>query len=325
MRRLLFAALLLATIATSLPPLVRTARLAIELRGLPYRVRRERLMGAFYPSIGNVLRATPSREPLALIPPPGQSRDSPLLFDYYAYPRRTRIYEPLVSYGHDPAPPRTVVRVGDVASLSSYGALRLEALQRLGPPAGSPPLRKAGTHFFVPVIASIDGATPGLYVTHATLASQRPARVTMTFWPRGIVRTFTVERELHFDDLVHEAFGRIDRGWLEVASSEPLRASFPVVSNGTIATEIAIVRDAPRNPLGVPAGRQLWLVNLTSVPAGLLINGKGDFIAPHDTVSRALDCPCQVRVTGGEARVYAFATERTADGGTRFIWPEAQP
>jgi len=324
MKRLLFGALLLATIAASLPHLIATARLAVTLRGLPYRLRRERLMGAFYPSIGSVLRATRANERLALLPRPGDSRDASLFFDYYAYPRRTRIYEPLVAYGRDQAPPLTVVRVGDIASLSSYGAVRLEAIKRMGPARGSPPLRDAGTHFIVPVIASIDAAAAGLYVTHATLASARPARLTMTFWPRGIARTVTIDGELHFDDLVYEAFGRVDRGWLEATSSEALRASFPVVTNGTVAADIPIVSDPPRGLMRVPSGRQLWLVNLTAVAAAVRINGKDDLVAPHDTVSRAYDCPCEVSAAG-DARVYAFATEKTSDGGLRFVWPEMHP
>jgi len=325
MKRLLFAALLVSTIAASAPRLFRTAKLAISMRGLPYRERRERLMGPFFPSIGNVLHATSANETLALVMPKGESRDSALFFDYYAYPRRTKIYAQSASYGVDPNPPRTVVRVGDVASLSSYAAMRFDDLQRSAPVVPNPVLRDAGTRFVVPLVASIDGVVPWRYVIEATLAAQKPAQVTMTFWPRGIVKTLTVERERQFRDLVYEVFGVIDRGWLEVASSEPLRGSFALASPGAGANEIAIVRDAPSAPIRVPAGKQLWLVNLTGAAAGLRINGHGDFVAPHDTVSRAIDCPCEVDIANAGASVYAFATEKMPDGGTRFFWPETSP
>jgi hypothetical protein len=334
MKRLLFAALLVSTIAASAPQLLRTAKLALSMRGLPDRERRARLMGPFFPSIGNVLRATPANETLALVMPHGQSIDAALFFDYYAYPRRTRIYPTSAHYGADARAPRTFVRVGDVAELSSYPVMRFDDLQRIGPAVRNPPLREAGTHFVVPMAASIDGIVPSRYVIEATLAAEKPEQVTLTFWPRGTVRTLTVDRQRRFLDLVYEVFGVIDRGWLEISSTESLRASFALVSHGATkaatslphsegaASELAIVRDVPRAPLRIAAGKQLWLVNLDGAAAGLRVNGSGDLLAPHDTVSRSIECPCVVEA---DAHVYAFATEKMADGGTRFFWPEQGP
>lgn len=325
MRRLLFAALLVSTIAASAPRLARTAGLALSMRGLPYRERRERLMGPFFPSIEKVLRATPPDEPLALVMPHGQSIDAALFFDYYAYPRRTRVYAGSRFYAADAKAPRTVVRIGDVAELSSYPAMRFDDLQRLGPVVHDPPLRDAGTHSIVPLAASIDGVMPSRYVIEATLAAEKPAQVTLTFWPRGIVKTLTVDRERRFLDLVYEVFGVLDRGWLEVESTEPLRASFALATPGAGASEVAIVREVPRAPLRIAAGRQLWLVNPGGVAAALRVNGGGDFVAPHDTVSRPIACPCAIEVANADGRIYAFATEKLPDGSTRFFWPEPRP
>ena len=334
MRRMLFAALLVSTIAASAPQLLRTAKLAMSMRGLPDRERRERLMGPFFPSIGNVLRATPENETLALVMPHGESIDAALFFDYYAYPRRTHIYASSLFYAADAKAPRTVVRVGEVAEVSSYAAMRFDDLQRIGPVVRNPALRDAGAHFVVPLVASIDGVMPSRYVIEGTLAAEKPAQVTLTFWPRGIVKTLTIDRERQFLDLVCEVFGVLDRGWLEVSSTEPLRASFVLASPGArkaatslphsegVASDLAIVRDVPRASLHIAGGRQLWLVNLAGVAAGLRVNGNGDFVAPHDTVSRAIACPCTIEPVSADAHVYAFATERMPDGDTRFFWPE---
>lgn len=322
MKRLALAVLLLSAIAASAPQLVRDLREAAAMRGLAYRVRRERQMGAFYPSMANVLRATPANEPLALVVPKGASRDVALFFDYYAYPRRTKIYRESGYYGVDTNPPPQVVRIGEVASLTTYGALRLEDLRHDGPLVRNPVLRDAGTSFFVPLAASIDGVFPARYAVEATIAAARPARVTFTLRPKNVVKTLTIDGERPFVDLVYELFGTLDRGWLEVESSEPLRASFAFASRPLGADELPIVHDAPPSPVHVAGGNSLWLVNPTPLAAALRVNGQGDYVGPYESVSRAYACPCEVAVVNPDARVYAFATARQPDGRSRFFWPE---
>jgi hypothetical protein len=323
MKRLLFGVLLVSTIAASAPQLVRTVGLAASMRGHSYRERRALVMGAFYPSIEQVLRVTPPKEPLALVVVKGESRDSALFFDYYAYPRRTTIYAESAFYGIDGHAPKAVVRIGDVAALSSYGAMRLEDLQHDGAMVRRPILRDAGTHFFVPLAASIDGVVPARYTVEATLACDQPAQVTFTFRPKNLTRTLTIDGSpLHFDDLVYELFGVLDRGWLEVASTRPLRAAFALATHPRGADELPVVTALPSTPMRVAGGDALWLVNLTRNAAGLRINGKSDFVLPYDSVSRAYSCPCDVAVVNAEASVYAFGTQRRADGRTRFFWPE---
>jgi hypothetical protein len=284
-------------------------------------------MGAFYPSILSVLNATPPSEPLALITRRGESGDPALFFDYYAYPRHTRIYPDVALYGVDAKRPATVVAITEEeAALSTYSTLRLEEMRRSGRIVRHPPLRPAGTHFVVPMTISIDGVLPAVYTTEAVLAADRPAEVTLTFRPAGIVKRLTLEREIAFVDLVYELFGRLDRGWLEVSSNEPLRASFWLVNRGTgTASELALVTTTPRNPLHVPSGKELWLVNLAPVAAGLRINGQVAFLLPYESPSRNYTCPCEVLVVNEGASVYAFGAEKLPNGGTRFSWPEGQP
>jgi hypothetical protein len=323
MKRLALAVLLLSAIAASAPQLVRALREAASMRGLAYRVRRERQMGRFYPSVNEVLRATPANEPLALIVPKGTTRDIALFFDYYAYPRRTKIYRESGYYGVDPNPPKSIARIGDVASVTTYGAMRLEDLRHDGPLVRNPVLRDAGTSFFVPLAASIDGVFPARYAVEATIAAAKPAQVTFTFRPKNLVKTLTIDGARHFDDLVYELFGVLDRGWLEVASSEPLRASFAFATRPLGADELPIVHGAPPGPVHVARGNSLWVVNPSPIAAALRVNGKGDYVGPYESVSRAYACPCDVEVvTPAGARVYAFATERQPDGRSRFLWPE---
>jgi hypothetical protein len=325
MRRLLLGALLLSTIAAALPGLVRDARTAASLHGLPYHVRRERTMGAFYPSIMEVLRATSPGQPLALITRPGRSIDDALFFDYYAYPRHTRIYSDPAFYGVDPKGPATVVAIDEKASLSSYVALRFEEMQRRGRIVHGPTLHLVGPHFVVPMALSIDGVLPAAYTTEATIVADHPAEVTLTLRPSGIVKRLTIQREIAFIDLVYEVFGRRERGWLEVDSNEALRAAFWLVNRGTgAANELALVTSRPPNPLHVPSGNQLWLVNLAPVAAGLRINGKVAFLLPYEAPPRSYTCPCEVLVVNEGASVYAFAAEKMPNGGTRFSWPEGQ-
>lgn len=323
MKRLVLAVLLLSAIAASAPPLLQAMREASSLRGLSYRARRERQMGAFHPSIATVLRATPANERLALVVPKGVSRDIALFFDYYAYPRRTKIYRESGDYGVDPNPPRTIVRIGEVASLATYGAMRLADLRHDGALVRKPVLRDAGARFFVPLVASVDGVFPARYAVEATLASAKPAQVSFTLRPKNLVKTLTIDGERHFDDLVYELFGVLDRGWLDVASSEPLRASFALATHPFGADELAVVSGTPANPVHVPGGNALWLVNRTPHAAALRVNGKGDYVGPYENASRAYNCPCTVDVTNAEAQVYAFGAERQPDGRSRFFWPEA--
>lgn len=322
MKRLALAVLLLSAIAASAPQLLRAAREAASMRGLAYRQRRERQMGPFYPSIAKVLRSTPANEPLALVIPKGASRDIALFFDYYAYPRRTKIYRESTYYGVDATAPKTVVRIADVASVTTYGAMRLEDVRHDGPLVRHPVLRDAGTSFFVPLAASIDGVFPARYAIEATLAAAKPAQVTFTLRPKNVVKTLTIDGERHFVDLVYEVFGTLDRGWLEVASSEPLRASFAFASRPLGADELPIVHAAPPSPVHVAGGNSLWLVNPAPLAAALRINGKGDYVGPYESVSRPYACPCDVEVVTPEARVYAFGTARQPDGRSRFFWPE---
>jgi hypothetical protein len=216
-----------------------------------------------------------------------------LLFDYYVYPRPTKLYADLTAYRLDAQHPRTIVYVTDRARLMPYEAIRAEQMTGF---IAVPHYAPAGTHFLVPLVTSTDGYPPAVYTTEAWLRAPR-ATVRMTLWPRGIVKTLTIGGA-SFVDLVQQCFGVLESGWLEVESDAPLEASFAFVNRGT--RKAAPLRTVPMPAAGtwrVAGGERLWIID------------------DHALVSRAATFPVEVRAT------YAFGTRKLPDGNTEFIWP----
>jgi len=295
MTPILRAALLLSVVAATLAQLP---------KAFPQRTR-----GAIHSSAREIDRSQPPGERLAVI-----SNDdyNGLYFNYYIYPRPTRLYRNLDDYRLDEKHPRTIVYATERARVMPYAAIRAEQMNGF---IATPSYAPAGTHFIVPLAASFDGYPPASYTTEGWLKGR--ANATLTLRPRGLVKTLTINGAASFKDLVYENFGVLESGWVEVASDAPLQASFALVNRGTkSATPIALLRDVPRRPLRIASGEKLWLVNTTADPASATACGAQITLPPYAIESRAATFPCDV--TGA----YAFGSQKLPDGGTRFTWPD---
>jgi hypothetical protein len=301
--RYLRAAVLLSVIAASVVPLMRIARQA--WRG-PFddRLRDTALA---------IDRQLPRGEPIAVI---GQTPDhwDALFVDYYVYPRTARWYRDLGAYRLDAKHPKTLVYVTDRARVLPYEAIRAEQMQGA---IAAPHLAPGATHFYVPFVASADGVPPAVYTTEAVFRSASKARVTAVLHPQQLVKTWTIDRNASFVDFVHEVFGVLNVGWLEVTSDVPLEASFAFVNRGAKkAAPLPIISQQAYATLHVTPGQRLWLVNLRGDPNLAVTCGYFTRLAPFEMYSRVFDGHCDV---GG---AYPFATEKLRDGSTRFTWPE---
>ncbi|HEX3107555.1 MAG TPA: hypothetical protein VHU41_00570, partial [Thermoanaerobaculia bacterium] len=96
MRRLILsiAALVLVVplVVESGPELLRTARLALALRGKPWSERRQIVFGDYYAEAVAISRSLPANDAVALIPSRPQDRDVAMFSVYHFYPRPARVY-----------------------------------------------------------------------------------------------------------------------------------------------------------------------------------------------------------------------------------------
>jgi hypothetical protein len=286
-KNLIRAALLLSVVAASL------ARLPSAFE--------KRRRGPLYTTAKEIDRARPPGERLAVI----SDGWNGLFFDYYLYPRPTRLYRDLAAYRLDDKHPQTMVYVTGGGRVMTYDAIRAEQMTGF---ISTPHSTSAGTHFLVPLVASFDGYPPASYTTEAWLSG----KATVTLHPQEIVKTLT---KSSYNDFVHEVFGASGTGWLEVSSDAPIDASFALVNRGTKSVSpIAIVRDVPP-AVTLASGEKLWLINPTAAPANVRACGNAITLPPYAIESRTATFPCEV--TGA----YAFASQKLPDGGTRFTWP----
>ena len=299
-RRLLLSLLLLTSIAATLPGLVARLREAAALRKLPMHARRERLMGELYRGVERVRAEVPAGERLAIAVIGTADNDESLFFNYYLYPHPTHTYPGLDLYRGDPKRPKTLISLRGAPHVATYAELRALGVT---PVLRAVPLgAEARTRFVVPLVAAIDGIPPDAYSTEGGLEGR--GSVTLTLYPAGVSKTIVINGKQTFSDLVWQCFGRMDTGWLDVRSDVPLRAAFWFVNRGRgVVAELPLLDGPPSTPmrLAPPNGAKVWLLNfetksLTSQPAS------GPFVAPPN--------------------VYPFASEKLADGNTRFTWPE---
>lgn len=330
--RIAIAILLASVILPALPLLLRQVRRAEELRPLPWSARRERMMGDFYRSAVRIDREMPRDEPLAIVlgSRKDPDYDAALFFDYYVYPRRTRIYENLGAYRAspgDPDRPRRIVHIdtarSTAARVMSYEEIREEEM------AGAPIVRGAtlsgggNASFFVPIIVSLDGPPPDSYTTEGILEADRDATVTMTFLPsreRKEIALRAGERRA-FHDVVHQCFGRMDAGWLEVQATAPVRAAFWFVNRGAgKASPLPLLGAPVKPPLSLRGSGKLWLLNPGDGDVEARVNGAPQHLGPRALVSLPAAPENAIEATGP---LYAFLSERQPDGDTRFVWPLA--
>jgi hypothetical protein len=328
--RIAIAILFASVLVPALPRLVREVRMAEELRPLSWMARRERLNGDFYRSTIRLDRELPRDEPLAIVlgPETGPDFDSALFFDYYVYPRRTRIYKGLGDYRAnilDPHRPRRIVHIDTarsaMARVMSYEEIREEEM------IGAPVVREVSltgdghTSFFAPIAASLDGPPPDSYTTEGVIEAVRDTVVAITFYPSRERKEIALRagQRRAFHDLVYECFRRMDSGWLGVEATTPVRAAFWFVNRGTkTASPLPLVGAPLVPPLTLRGSGKLWLLNASDADIEARVNGTPQHLGPRALLS--LPSARENTIHAG-APLYAYLSERQADGDTRFIWP----
>jgi hypothetical protein len=325
MTRRLLAAILFASLAwTTAPALVRITREAIALRKLPLRDRRARVTSGFSRATHDVLASTPASERLALVPRydhPGES-DAAVFFNYYAYPRATRTWPGLQAYAldRDPHRPKTIVGFGGGPHRTNYAGLREESMRGPNVISDLRPSLVARRELIVPFVASVDGPPPDTYTVEALLVADSRANVDITLYPSGVTRRFVVEGARTFRDLGYDVGGELGIGWARVRSDVPLRTAFHFVNRGRAhSTPIAIVSDPPPLPLHFPArpSARLWIANFGDDEVIAMAGGVGARVPPHGLIQMGPE----VIVTAPKP-LFAFLSEKKADGSTEFIWPD---
>jgi hypothetical protein len=322
------AALLFVSLAAStLPRLIAIVNNARTLLPLPYEARRERQMGAWYASIEKLRAELPKKEQVALIAPP-RDLDAAVFANYYLYPIRTRIFAGRNAY-RNAAPDRTrpavIVAVNAVhAERTEYDILRdhdLAAGRRI---VAAPQLSAPATAFVLPLAASLDSQSPDTFLIEATLVnlSDSPAAVRVTFWPKGLERTVVIApRSTNtYYDLVYQLFGILNRGWMRVDSSQPLRAAFYFTNRGRgdatlLPNAITAATSIAHAPLHRDA--KLFVLNAKETRATVILNGESISLDPHAFISRPIE---SLPAMSGD--VYAFVTTRELNGRTDFLWPQ---
>ena len=318
--------LLLSLAATTLPRLLALSRNAGTLVALPYESRRERQMGSWYLSIQSLRKALPKKGQVALIAPP---RDAgPTVFaNYYLYPIRTRAFAGRDDYRNaapDPTRPKTIVAItAEGAERTTYDILRDRDLRAGRRVVAAPQLSEPATGFVLPIAASLDGPAPETFVIEATIMNlnREPAAARVTFWPKGAVRTLTIApgATASYYDFVYQLFGAMERGWMRVDSTQPLRAAFYFANPGRAdATRLPnVLRPGTRVASG-PLYRdtKLYLLNFSDSVAFTTVGAETIPILPHALVSRSIT---SIPAIGGN--VYAFVTTRELNGKTDFLWP----
>jgi hypothetical protein len=323
--RIACALLFLSLAATTLPRLVALVNNARALLPLRYNARREKQMGQWYSSVKALRRELTPREPVALVAAP-RDVESAVFANYYLYPIRTRLFVGRNSYrnaANDPALPKTIVAVSAArVARTTYPDLRDRDLRAGRRVVAAPQLSEPSTTFILPIAASLDGPAPETFVIEATIVNPNPipAEVKVTFWPKGMVRTMTIAPgATAYYDFMHQLFGIMDRGWMQVDSSQPLRAAFYFANRGH---GDATLLPNPTGPVtGIAAGpiyrdTKLFVLNPNDRPVTAMVAGNATVLDSHAFVSWPITAV--PRVSGD---VYAFVATREMNGRTDFLWP----
>lgn len=325
---LLLAVLFLSVAWTTGPALVRQLRLGAALAPLPYSGKRSQVMGPFYGVVKEIDRALPPCEPLAIVFSDFESAFPAAFAGYYLYPRPVRSYYRLGPWKIDPSHPQALALadVHDPQQLRRLDYLEIRRRLHLRTPltGHEQPPSQESSHFAIPLAGSLDG--PGeeeLYVVEGVLASPTRCPIALTFYPSGTRRTYVLEpgRPLRFADVVGEAFGRLELGWLEVTASAPVRRAFWYVDHARKQiVPLPVVEQWPSGPQHFEGtAEKLYVVNPASEALELRIEGVTRTLPPRGFLAVAGQ---GTRVLDASGPFYAFTTQRDAGGRTRFGWPE---
>jgi hypothetical protein len=325
MTRRLFAAIVFLSLAvTTGPALVRLVRDAASMHKLSMRQRRLKLMGDFYRDTMAILASVPPNEPLALVPR-FQHRnevDSAVFFNYYAYPRPSRLYsaESYVLAKDDPSRPARIVGFAGTPHLADYPQFRAETIVRQPLARNMTQPAIARRDFIVPFVVSLDGPPPNTYTVEALFGADTPANVDVTWFPTGATKRFDVRGTRHLADIAYETSARMGFGWMHITSDVPVRAAFAFVNRGTGAvTPLRIVDELPPMPLRFPPrpGAKLWLVNPQPERLIAMAGGVQAALDPHGIVPMGPEL-----IVTAPKPIFAFLAGKDASGAAQFTWPE---
>jgi hypothetical protein len=331
-------ALLLLTLAGStLPRLFTLTRDAVALLPLRYESRREQQMGPWFTSVEWLQRTLSKKEPVALIAAP-RDTEAGVFANYYLYPIRTRLFSSRNAFRNaatDPTRPNAIVAVtASHAALTTYDALRDHDLRIGRRVVTAPQLSEPSTSFILPIAASIEGPAPETFVIEATLADSRtnmagldglgshPNQILVTLWPQGDGRALQLApgETITYYDFVHQLFGVMESGWIQIDSSHALRTAFYFVNRGR--GDATLLPNAQRPSARIKAAplyrdSKLFLLNTSDAPSMAAVGDERTQILPHAIVSKPIT---SIPPVGGN--IYAFITTRELNGKTDFLWPE---
>jgi hypothetical protein len=324
-RRVLFAAVFFSLAWTTLPALVNLTRKAVDMRRLSMDQRRAKVMGPFYDSVLRLNRSIPRGETVAIVLPQRFDINPALFFNYYAYPRRTRIYDNLRAYRDAPERPRRIIRADENATEQlremTYEQFRAAVIGKdhvSGFELPEDTIREG----IVPVAASVRGAGPDVFTTEAVMAnpSSVPVRVTVEILPFRRTAEIVLEpqQQRTWNDFVYEVFDVMDQGWVRFRADAPVRARFWFVNRGRRdAAPLPFLRPVTRAELDAPLGSRLWVVNPNAWLIGVFINDDGHVVQPLNWSWLPKSGPLVIK---GESPFVVFVSWRDSDGRSHFAW-----
>ena len=319
------AVVLLSMVWTTGPRLLDLVRQGGRLWGLEPEERRRQVFGPFYESVQRINATAPQGEPLAVVVERKEDLGAALFFNYWAFPRRTRLYVGLEPYRHETSGPRRIVRIAArhsvEARMMSYDAVRAEEIGGdfvvrqfdFGEPA---------RWFGVPLASSGDGPAPDTYTTEGALenTADTPASVMLRLNPSGRSARFELgprERRA-WNDVVYQLFGVMEVGWLEIESDQSLRARFFFVSRPSRdADPLQFIRYFRNARIDVPAGGRLWVLNPHDRELPVRLNEGSHRLPPRSLIPLEWTGGAELRA---EDDWFAFVSWRDRAGKTYFRW-----
>jgi hypothetical protein len=269
----------------------------------------------------------PPDQPVALMIKRSDDVYPAIFFNYYNYPRRSRIYATLGAYRNDPKRAQIILNVDESRmppiSWMRYSELRADRLGDDFITSSVEPFLPAATSFAIPAVASIDGPDPDLYVTEAVLENTTDARnrVVMELLPsqRRFEVVFEARERKVWNDLVHETFGVMEQGWLRVRADAPIRAGFWFVNRGRrFSSPLPLIQPSLAASFDVPKDSRFFVINPGDVGLMVRIGNDEFYVGPREQINGAGSG--QMRFSSNTP-FFAFVSWRDEGGRTVFRWP----
>lgn len=325
--RVAFAVVFASLAWTTLPRFVELTTRSIELMPLSREQRRSRVIGPFYDNVARLRSELPPDQPVALMIKRSDDVYPAIFFNYYNYPRQSRIYATLGAYRNDPGRAQIILNVDEsrtpAISWMAYPEVRADRLGNEFITPSLEPFLQQGTSFAIPAAASIDGPDPDLYVTEAVLENTTDGenRVRMELLPSK--RRFDVvlapRERRRWNDLVYGAFAVMEQGWLRVESDAPVRGGFWFVNRGRrFSAPLPVIQPSLAASFDVPKDSRFFVINPGEVGLMVRIGEEEFYVGPREQINGAGSG--QMRFSSNTP-FFAFVSWRDEGGRTVFRWP----